>query len=178
MSKIFRDKTLGGSSKRHNIDFQVPMPTQPVEHLPSPFGAPNLSDSELRETAYEILVGACRSSGTRPLTYIPQSEKPERAPTVTPSASLQRSLTSSAASRVKKALGLKTTSSFSSKRRVAAVGGGDEGQGRVKKAVTTGELIRVQMRVSEQTDSRIRRALLRVAAGQVTSKSFFLVSEY
>ena len=156
------------------------MPMQPVEHLPSPFGAPNLSDSELRETAYEILVGACRSSGTRPLTYIPQSEKPERAPTVTPSASLQRSLTSSAASRVKKALGLKTTSSFSSKRRVAAVGGGDEGQGqgRVKKAVTTGELIRVQMRVSEQTDSRIRRALLRVAAGQVTSKTFFLVSEF
>ena len=156
------------------------MPMQPVEHLPSPFGAPNLSDSELRETAYEILVGACRSSGTRPLTYIPQSEKPERALTVTPSASLQRSLTSSAASRVKKALGLKTTSSFSSKRRVAAVGGGDEGQGqgRVKKAVTTGELIRVQMRVSEQTDSRIRRALLRVAAGQVTSKTFFLVSEF
>lgn len=154
---------------------------QPVEHLPSPFGAPNLSDSELRETAYEILVGACRSSGTRPLTYIPQSEKPERAPTVTPSASLQRSLTSSAASRVKKALGLKTTSSFSSKRRVAAVGGGgsesvSQGQGRVKKAVTTGELMRVQMRVSEQTDSRIRRALLRVAAGQVTSKSFFFHS--
>ena len=181
MSKIFRDKTLGGSSKRHNIDFQLPMPMQPVEHLPSPFGAPNLSDSELRETAYEILVGACRSSGTRPLTYIPQSEKPERAPTVTPSASLQRSLTSSAASRVKKALGLKTTSSFSSKRRVAAVGGGgsesvSQGQGRVKKAVTTGELMRVQMRVSEQTDSRIRRALLRVAAGQVTSKSFFFHS--
>lgn len=139
-----------------------------MEHLPSPFGAPNLSDSELRDTAYEILVGACRSSGTRPLTYIPQSEKPERAPTVTPSASLQRSLTSSAASRVKKALGLKTTS----KRRVAAVGGGEsvsegQGQGRVKKAVTTGELMRVQMRVSEQTDSRIRRALLRVAAGQL-----------
>lgn len=184
MSKIFRDKTLG-SSKRHNInvDFQVPMPMQPVEHLPSPFGAPNLSDSELRETAYEILVGACRSSGTRPLTYIPQSEKPERAPTVIPSASLQRSLTSSAASRVKKALGLKTTSSSSSKRRVAAVGGGGGGgggesvsQGRVKKAVTTGELMRVQMRVSEQTDSRIRRALLRVAAGQVTSKTFFFHS--
>ena len=175
MSKIFRDRTLG-SSKRHNNntnnnndddDFQAPM--QPVEDLKSPFGAPNLSDSELRESAYEILVGACRSTGTRPLTYIPQSEKLDRVPTMAPSPSLQRSLTSSAASRVKKALGLKTTSS--SKRRVGV--GDSVSQGRVKKAVTVGELMRVQMRVSEQTDSRIRRALLRVAAGQVQTNYYY-----
>ncbi|KAF5481978.1 hypothetical protein F2P56_002583 [Juglans regia] len=167
MSSIFRDRALG-SSKRHS-QYQSPMPQQqpvyPVEGLPSPFDdlGSNLSDSELRETAYEILVAACRSTGTRPLTYIPQSEKTERAPAISHSASLQRSLTSSAASRVKKALGLKTSSA--SKRRV---GGGDSvSQGRGKKAVTVGELIRVQMRVSEQTDSRIRRALLRIAAGQL-----------
>ncbi|KAG6723593.1 hypothetical protein I3842_03G215500 [Carya illinoinensis] len=167
MSSIFRDMALG-SSKRHS-QYQSPMPQQqpvyPVEGLPSPFDDPgsNLSDSELRETAYEILVAACRSTGTRPLTYIPQSEKTERAPAISHSASLQRSLTSSTASRVKKALGLKTSSA--SKRRV---GGGDSvSQGRGKKAVTVGELMRVQMRVSEQTDSRIRRALLRIAAGQL-----------
>lgn len=149
-------------------------PVYQVEDLPSPFGdvGTNISDSELRETAYEILVAACRSTGTRPLTYIPQSEKADRGPTMAPSASLQRSLTSSAASRVKKALGLKTSSSSASKRR----GGGGESmsQGRVKKAVTVGELMRVQMRVSEQTDSRIRRALLRVAAGQVRGKTNLL----
>ncbi|KAG6723592.1 hypothetical protein I3842_03G215500 [Carya illinoinensis] len=170
MSSIFRDMALG-SSKRHS-QYQSPMPQQqpvyPVEGLPSPFDDPgsNLSDSELRETAYEILVAACRSTGTRPLTYIPQSEKTERAPAISHSASLQRSLTSSTASRVKKALGLKTSSA--SKRRV---GGGDSvSQGRGKKAVTVGELMRVQMRVSEQTDSRIRRALLRIAAGQKVEK--------
>jgi hypothetical protein len=174
MASILRDRILGsskrhslGGSKRH-VEFQKPMQHQqqqvyPVEDLPTPFGdlGTNLSDSELRETAYEILVSACRSTGTRPLTYIPQSEKADRAPAIAPSASLQRSLSSSA-SRVKKALGLKTTSS---KRRSG--GGESVSQGRVKKAVTVGELMRVQMRVSEQTDSRIRRALLRVAAGQV-----------
>jgi hypothetical protein len=35
----------------------------------------SLMDSELRDTAYEILVSACPSTGTRPLTYILQSEK-------------------------------------------------------------------------------------------------------
>lgn len=143
----------------------------PVEDLPSPFGdlGSNLSDSDLRETAYEILVAACRSTGTRALTYIPQSEKADRAPAIVSSTSLQRSLSSSA-SRVKKALGLKTTPT---KRRGGGAGGGESvSQGRVKKAVTVGELMRVQMRVSEQTDSRIRRALLRVSAGQVRTLTF------
>ncbi|KAF7819774.1 protein unc-13-like protein isoform X1 [Senna tora] len=128
------------------------MPIHPIEDLPSPFGdpAPNFSESELRETAYEILVAACRSSGGKPLTFISQSEKGDRTSSaLSPSPSLHRSLTSTAASKVKKALGLKTSSSSK------------------KRAVTTGELMRMQMRVSEQTDSRIRRALLRVAAGQL-----------
>ncbi|GAV87548.1 DUF810 domain-containing protein [Cephalotus follicularis] len=122
----------------------------PIEDLPSPFGgpAPSLTDSELRETAYEILVGACRSTGNRPLTYISQSE---RASPISSAPSLQRSVSSAAASRVKKALGMKSGST----------------KKRAKIAVTVGELVRVQMRVSEQTDSRIRRALLRIAAGQL-----------
>ncbi|CAA7013943.1 unnamed protein product [Microthlaspi erraticum] len=138
-----------------------------MESLPSPFGDPaiNLSDSELRETAYEILVAACRSTGSRPLTYIPQSPKSERSNGVattalSPSPSLHRSLTSTAASKVKKALGMKKRSG----------GGGGESSGqtdRNKKSVTVGELVRVQMRISEQIDSRIRRALLRIASGQL-----------
>ncbi|XP_031385984.1 protein unc-13 homolog [Punica granatum] len=134
--------------------------------LPSPFGdpGPDLSDPELRETAYEILVAACRTSNSRPLTYIPSSERASSGTAVAPAAapSLQRSLTSAAASKVKKALGLKRRESMSHRR-----GAGDGGQVRVKRPVTVGELVRVQMRVSEQTDSRVRRALLRVAAGQL-----------
>ena len=175
MSNRLRGRT-SSQAKRHNQRKETStttkaaaiegaeMPNYFTETLTCPFGelATNLSDSELRETAYEILIGSCRSSGGKPLTYISQSERnSERAvtPTLTSTASLQRSLTSTAASKVKKALGLK-----SSRRRKAS---GESDSERVKKAVTIGEMLRVQMGVSEQTDSRVRRALLRVAAAQV-----------
>ncbi|KAL2342558.1 hypothetical protein Fmac_003843 [Flemingia macrophylla] len=118
--------------------------------LPSPFAdaAPNLSQSELRETAYEILVGACRSTVPKPLTFVSHSD-PNRGDRRNPSASLYRSLTWTASSKVKKKLGLRTA--WSGNRRAA----------------TTGELMRVQMRVSEVTDTRVRRALLRLAAAQL-----------
>ncbi|PQM40213.1 uncharacterized protein Pyn_17187 [Prunus yedoensis var. nudiflora] len=82
MAQILRDRVFG-NSKRHSQRYnpiQTTMPVYPVEDLPNPFGelGPNLSDKELRETVYEILVGACRSSGAKPLTYIPQSEKTDR----------------------------------------------------------------------------------------------------
>lgn len=119
-----------------------------------------ITSSELRETAYEILIGACRSStGSKPLTYIPQSERntstdrDRSTSSLTTSPSLQRSLTSAAASKVKKALGISS--------------GGRRKGGERKSGGTVGEMIRVQMRVSEQIDSRVRRAFLRIAAGQV-----------
>jgi hypothetical protein len=140
----------------------------PIQDFDSPFGHfdSELSDSDLRHTAYEILIGACRTSGTRPLTYIPQSDRTisqykvsaAAAAAPSPPPSLQRSLTSSAASKVKKSLGMRS----GSKRRL----GGGESVGNQGRA-TVGELIRVQMRVTEQTDSRTRRAILRIAAGQV-----------
>jgi len=127
---------------------------------PSAFAhaAPNLSEPELRETAYEILVGACRSSGPKPLTFVLHSDS-NRGDKRNPSPSLYRSLTVTASSEVKKKLGLKTTSSW-----------------RNRRAATTGELMRVQMRVTEVTDTRVRRAFLRVAAGQVSfcSKILFI----
>ncbi|KNA10249.1 hypothetical protein SOVF_146210 [Spinacia oleracea] len=119
-----------------------------------------ITSSELRETAYEILIGACRSStGSKPLTYIPQSERntstdrDRSTSSLTTSPSLQRSLTSAAASKVKKALGISS--------------GGRRKGGERKSGGTVGEMIRVQMRVSEQIDSRVRRAFLRIAAGQL-----------
>ncbi|KAH1067656.1 hypothetical protein J1N35_032643 [Gossypium stocksii] len=167
MSSRLRDRT-SCQPKLHNHHYQVTtktavaMPNHFTETLTCPLAelATNLSDSELRETAYEVLVGACRSSGVKPLTFISHSEKNSgRAPALTSTASLQRSLSSTAASNVKKALGLKS----SWKRQVS----GESDSERVKKAVTIGEMLRVQMRVSEQIDSRVRRALLRVAAAQL-----------
>ncbi|KAL1804856.1 hypothetical protein ACET3Z_027924 [Daucus carota] len=124
-------------------------------NLSSPFGqmGQGLSESELRETCYEILIGACRSAGgSRPLTYVSSSVK--RNVEKQPSISLQRSVSSVAASKMKRALGLKKAVRGDSSR------GGD-------REVTIGELMRVQMRVSEQTDSRVRRGLLRIAATQL-----------
>ncbi|KAK8547203.1 hypothetical protein V6N13_097921 [Hibiscus sabdariffa] len=170
MSSRLSDRT-SSQAKLHDHHYQVTtktaasMPSYFTETMTCPLGelATNLSDSELRETAYEIMVAACRSSGGKPLTFISHSErKSERAaatPTFASTPSLQRYLTSTAASKVKKALGLK-----SSPRRLVS---GDSESERVKKAVTIGEMLRVQMGVSEQMDSRVRRALLRVAAAQL-----------
>ncbi|KAF5748552.1 hypothetical protein HS088_TW04G00508 [Tripterygium wilfordii] len=172
MSSIFRDRgrSMGGS-KRHNY---ITMPIYPIQSLPSPFGdpAPNLSDSELRETAYEILIGSCRSSVSRSLTYISQSERAEKATAAAApvaGTSLQRTLSSAAASKVKKALGMK---SASTKKRsggdsVSQGQGNSTGQEGTRKMTTVGELVRVQMRVSEQMDSRVRRAFLRIASAQL-----------
>ncbi|KAM1727244.1 hypothetical protein ACFX12_017912 [Malus domestica] len=168
MAHILRDRVFG-SSRRHSqnanpipIPIQPAMPVHTVEGLPNPFGelGPTLSDSELRETVYQILVGACRSSGPKQLTYVPQPEKSDRSALTSLPSSLQRS-TSSAASRFKKALGMKSASG-------RRLGGGDSvSQGKSKWTGTVWELVRVQMKVSEQTDTRVRRALLRVAAGQL-----------
>lgn len=131
-------------------------------NLSSPFGqmGQGLSESELRETCYEILIGACRSAGgSRPLTYVSSSVK--RNVEKQPSISLQRSVSSVAASKMKRALGLKKAVRGDSSR------GGD-------REVTIGELMRVQMRVSEQTDSRVRRGLLRIAATQVELSACFV----
>ncbi|KAH7651345.1 Protein unc-13-like protein [Dioscorea alata] len=151
----------GGGSHRFSASAVAAAPPD----LASPFGelGCGLSDPELRETAYEIFVSACRSTSSKPLTYIPQSERTDRSPSPSPSLttspSLQRSLTSTAASKMKKALGLKP-----SKKSPGKEGSPSKAP---KRPATIGELMRVQMRVSDQTDSRIRRGLLRIAAGQL-----------
>ncbi|KAJ9688334.1 hypothetical protein PVL29_014167 [Vitis rotundifolia] len=160
-NNIFRERGVG-ESKRHTAMIMVDGAA--AMEFPNPFGevGNSLSDSDLRETAYMIFVGAGRSSGGKPLTYISQSEKAERASSFSGAPpSLQRSLTSTAASKVKKALGLNSSSKRGAAKESSAA------QAKSKKPVTVGELMRVQMRVSEQTDSRIRRGLLRIAAGQL-----------
>ncbi|KAI7741463.1 hypothetical protein M8C21_019542 [Ambrosia artemisiifolia] len=71
---------------------------------------------------------------------------------------------------MKKALGLRSSSSGGFSPGSGGGGGGSGGKvgnNNNKKVVTVGELMRVQMKVTEAADSRIRRALLRVSAGQV-----------
>ncbi|KAL5697608.1 hypothetical protein ACHQM5_028733 [Ranunculus cassubicifolius] len=162
MAHLFsRDRNPSTQSHRRTTTLSVITLTDDddLQLQKSPFNnlSNNLTDTELRETAYEIFVGACRSSGGKPLTYIPQSENSHNSFNLsnsftTSSVSLQRSLTSSAASKVKKALGLKSSK-------------GKENNSKVVK--TIGELMRIQMKVSETSDSRTRRGLLRIFAGQL-----------
>ncbi|KAK4365053.1 hypothetical protein RND71_016411 [Anisodus tanguticus] len=170
MASLFsRDRTLS-YSRRDSTN--TTSSTAALSPLQSPFPdlTPSLSTSDLRETAYEIFVAACRTSTGKSLTYIPSDRSPSPSPSnssnsSSPSPSMQRSLTSTAASKMKKALGLRSSSSSSGliKRAEGSPGSG----GKPKKPVTIGELMRVQMKVNENVDSRIRRALLRIAAGQV-----------
>lgn len=78
----------------------------------------------------------------------------------------QRSITSTAASKMKKALGLRS-SSGSGLSTGSGPGSPSPPPVKSKRPLTVGELMRAQMRVTENNDSRIRRALLRIAAGQV-----------
>ncbi|KAI7987285.1 hypothetical protein LOK49_LG13G02379 [Camellia lanceoleosa] len=162
MASLFRDRSLG-QSKRETMTTATTTTATAAASLPSPFGdlTPTLSAADIRDTAYEIFVAACRTSSGKSLTYISSnSSNYDRSPSPSPSSpSMQRSLTSTAASKMKKALGIQSSSNRSE--------GSPSSGWKTKKPVTVGELMRVQMRVSETTDSRIRRALLRIAAGQV-----------
>ncbi|WOG92628.1 hypothetical protein DCAR_0311901 [Daucus carota subsp. sativus] len=105
----------------------------------SPFGelSVHLSDSELRETAFEIFVAASRSAKAgRTLNYV-------------------------------------SSSSYSPGKKVWAKN--LVGSQQNSRAVSMGEVMRVQMRISEEFDSRVRRALLRITAGQLGRRMESLV---
>ncbi|XP_023002200.1 uncharacterized protein LOC111496130 isoform X1 [Cucurbita maxima] len=174
MAHLFRDLTLGNSKRESTPPPPSPPPSIiPVRtviaaaDLPSPFGqlASQLTDSDLRLTAFEIFVAVCRTSSGKHLTYASsanqhaESFNHQHSPS---SPGLQRSLTSTAASKVKKALGLKSPGSGSKKSPSSG-----SSQGKSRRPLTVGELMRIQMGVSETVDSRVRRALLRISAGQV-----------
>ncbi|XP_058114659.1 protein unc-13 homolog isoform X2 [Magnolia sinica] len=162
MAFLFRDRGVSESKR------QAANPKILISDLAYPFGklSCDLSDPELREIAYEIFLAACRSSLSMPLLQTPEQSdrdsagKPEKSilpPPQASSPSPQRSATSSAASKMKAALGF---SSYSSKSL-----GKENSPLRPKKPVTAGELMRVQMSVSEEADSRVRRAVLRITGG-------------
>ncbi|KAL6215570.1 hypothetical protein ACLB2K_014999 [Fragaria x ananassa] len=169
MAHLFRELSLGHSKRgsHSNGATALTIPPKPTAttaaDLPSPLGqlSAHLTDSELRLTAYEIFVAACRTSTGKALTFASSDSPTQQHSTAgSPgSPALQRSLTSAAASKMKKALGLKSPGSSGSKK--------SPGSGKSKRAMTVGELMRIQMGISEAMDSRVRRALLRISAGQV-----------
>ncbi|KAL5729076.1 hypothetical protein ACHQM5_002078 [Ranunculus cassubicifolius] len=184
MARLFRDRAHSkkfsiSSSQSTDILLSSPTKCSSNSDLPCPFGEFNstLSDSELRETAYEIFVASTRSSSSngKPLSYVSSSsekspsstlsnsnsssvEKSEKSPSSV--SSLQRSITSTAASKMKLAFGMKSSG-------VSKSPGKESSPPPLKKPLTAGEVVRVHMKVSELSDSRIRRALLRIVAGQV-----------
>ncbi|CAN1239004.1 Protein unc-13 homolog [Linum grandiflorum] len=174
MASLFRDLSLGQSKRDSTpppLVIQAPpsliMSPRPIAtDLESPLGqlASDLTDSQLRSTAYEIFLAVSRASSGKLLSSASDSPNHHSFSNSNSSPSLQRSITSAAASKMKKALGLKSPGSGSKK---SPGSGPGSGQGKFKKPLTVGELMRTQMQVSEIVDSRIRKALLRVATGQV-----------
>ncbi|XP_024538315.1 uncharacterized protein LOC9656156 [Selaginella moellendorffii] len=114
----------------------------------------NLSESALKEAAYEIILVASGSIAARALVYtgIKKSTSLNKP--------AEKSATAMAASRMKKALGLR------SKR-------DSDSQGKAKQPI---ERLRIQLGVSEKVDARVRRALTRATAGQ-TGKSLVVPVE-
>ncbi|PPS02281.1 hypothetical protein GOBAR_AA18378 [Gossypium barbadense] len=180
MAHLFRDLSLG-HSKRESTPPPPPLQTKPPPmptnkltptDLQSPLGqlASQLTDSDLRLTAYDVFLAVCRTSASKPLSTSassisdsPSQNSPGQNHNHSPSSpALQRSLTSAAASKMKKALGLKSPGS---KKSPGSAPG--SGQGKSKRPTTVGELMRIQMRVPESVDARVRRALLRIGGGLV-----------
>ncbi|XP_052169375.1 protein unc-13 homolog [Oryza glaberrima] len=139
-----------------------------------PFGRVDaLGPVELRETAYEIFFMSCRSSSGGNTAGAAEVSSPVAGP---------RGGGGFGASRVKKALGLKARRLSSSSSSLAASAAmvaqpmmvrtlsqtsGPASPGRGRRPMTSAEIMRQQMRVTEQSDARLRRTLMRAVVGQV-----------
>ncbi|PWA49877.1 Mammalian uncoordinated homology 13, domain 2 [Artemisia annua] len=184
MASLFSRERLLGQSTRSSLTSTTTTTTTPavtLSPLPSPFGdlTPSLSQTDLRDTAYEIFIATCRTSTGKPLSFTSNTTTttPDKSSSSSPGLNgspSSRSMTSAAASKMKKAFGLRSSSSLglggSPGSGGSGVSNGGGSGGKVKKVMTVGELVRVQMKVSDSDDSRVRRALLRISAGQVGRK--------
>lgn len=149
---------------------------------------------DVRETAYEIFFTACRSSpgfgGRNALTFYSsnhQESNGEGGGSVGTKAHAVVVMTPT--SRVKRALGLKMLGRSPSRRMVSGAGGSGNAGGsnpsspgtqgspsmsftvpppaRPRRPMTSAEIMRHQMRVTEQSDNRLRKTLMRTLVGQV-----------
>ncbi|KAF8769094.1 hypothetical protein HU200_006931 [Digitaria exilis] len=140
--------------------------------LDPPFGSVDaLGPVELRETAYEIFFMSCRSSGAAPPITTRGADAGEvsspmaggaRGGGAGPTAGVTGS------SRVKKSLGLRARRlSQPMMARTLSQTSGPASPGRARRPMTSAEIMRQQMRVTEQSDARLRRTLMRTVVGQV-----------
>ncbi|KAG1361486.1 protein unc-13 [Cocos nucifera] len=145
-----------------------------------PFGGLDAVDrDELRETAYEIFFTSCRSApgfaGRSALNLSPADEgaaaasKPEKA---APGGGGTQMVVKS---RIKRSLGLRTRRVRAMTHMGSAAAGGGGGGGtaspvKVKRPMTSAEIMRQQMGVTEQNDNRLRKTLTRSLVGQTNKK--------
>lgn len=139
-----------------------------------------LDHGDIRETAYEILFTACRSSpgfgGRSAITFYSKHDgnSDGKSPGVTQT------------SKMKLALGLKMMRSSLSQRVMVSTTASTpaspvterspRSRSVPRRAMTMAEVMRLQMGVSEQSDSRLRKTLVRTLVGQVRqhAQTFFL----
>ncbi|XP_073027898.1 protein unc-13 homolog [Primulina eburnea] len=159
--------------------------------LLSPFGKiDDLDQDDYRVAAYEVFFTACRSSpgfgGKSALTYYSSSDgrgdehgSSPGSPAKTPGVGM------AVTSRVKKALGLKMLKRSPSSRRSSSCGSNplspswagsspkmsstlpSSPVARLRRPMTSAEIMRQQMKVTEPSDNRLRKTLMRTLVGQM-----------
>ncbi|XP_060180312.1 protein unc-13 homolog [Lycium barbarum] len=163
-----------------SVDFDLDWPFENID---------GLHRDHFRDAAYEIFFTACRSSpgfgGRTAISYHNPSEGGDGsgsgAGSTSPGSPVKPSGVGMAVtSKVKTALGLKMLKRSRS-RRTSSYGGTPSSPGggtspkvaftvphtRARRPMTSAEIMRRQMRVSEQSDSRLRKTLMRTLVGQM-----------
>ncbi|PKA58716.1 hypothetical protein AXF42_Ash000809 [Apostasia shenzhenica] len=153
-----------------------------VPGLDWPFGCIDaVGRDELRETAYELFFTCCRSSpgfgGRSPLSFYPsphhQPQQPEAGGKDVGGGTNMMVVTS----KIKRALGLRTRRGSPPMRAMSAQsptaaqaapgsGGASPGGKLKQRPMTSAEIMRQQMGVTEQSDNRLRKTLMRTLVGQ------------
>ena len=147
-----------------------------------PFGKVDVDRDDLRETAYEIFFTSCRSSpgfgGKNALNYYPtwtagdrdREREKEGGECTSPRSGAMSTMVPS--SRIKRALGLKTMKRSSLGRTLSGSGSNMDcsktAAAKLRRPLTSAELMRHQMKVTEQSDIRLRKTLMRTLVGQVS----------
>jgi hypothetical protein len=156
-----RSASRGSSASRSDtggLDFAA-------ADLDCPFGRVDaLGPVELRETAYEIFFMPCRSSGGAGARG-GMADGDVSSPVAGSGSRVM------VGSRIKKALGLRARRMSSGTQpmmgRTLSQTSGPVSPGRARRPMTSAEIMRQQMRVTEQSDARLRRTLMRAVVGQV-----------
>nr|XP_017253867.1 PREDICTED: uncharacterized protein LOC108223910 isoform X1 [Daucus carota subsp. sativus] len=164
--------------------------TSTTDHLAWPFGSPidGLDPDDLSMAAYEIFFTSCRSSpgfgGRTTLSFHSSSTDFDKPGSPVKGSGVGMAVTS----RVKRALGLKMMRRSLTSRRTNSWGSypdsprasprAHDGSGspvfshsltqpRQRRPLTSAEIMRQQMRVTEHSDNRLRKTLMRTLVGQM-----------